>query len=106
MFKRVLEAINDWKRARGSRSPDPLPRLGVLAIMKNEALNLDEWVEHYLWMGAGPIWLIDNGSTDDSVTKARSWEARGKVRLIELPKPHRQRIHYWTAFRSFDIAKK
>lgn len=73
--------------------------------MKNESLNLDEWVEHYLWMGADPICLIDNGSTDDTVAKARVWQARGKVRLVEYPKPHRQRLHYWAAFRKFRLGR-
>jgi Glycosyl transferase family 2 len=106
MFKRVLQALSNWKSVRFARRPSQFPKLGVLAIMKNEALNIDEWVEHYLWMGADRIWLIDNGSTDDTVAKARAWEARGKVRLIELPKPHRQRIHYWKAYRAFGIEKE
>lgn len=106
MFKRVLQALSKVPRERVGGSPDPFPRLGVLAIMKNEAMNIDEWVEHYLWMGATRIWLIDNGSSDDTVAKARAWEARGKVRLIERPKQHRQRIHYWAAFRIFGIAEE
>jgi Glycosyl transferase family 2 len=105
MLKPLVHALGNWKRGRNAPRPSRLPTLGVLAIMKNEAMNLDEWVEHYLWMGAGPIWLIDNGSTDDSVAKARAWEARGKLRLVELPKPHRQRIHYWKAYRTFGIGQ-
>jgi hypothetical protein len=106
MFTKIVPALKEWTLTRLARRRTDLPRLGVLGIMKNEALNIDEWVEHYLWMGASLICLIDNGSTDDTVAKARAWEARGKVRLIELPKPHRQRIHYWTAFRTFGIAQR
>jgi glycosyltransferase involved in cell wall biosynthesis len=73
--------------------------------MKNESLNLEEWVDHYLWMGASRICLIDNGSTDDTVAKARRLEAQGKVRLIILRRPHRQRQHTWTAFDKFQIAQ-
>lgn len=106
MLKPALQAFGGWIRKGTTRRPDPVATLGVLAIMKNESLNIVEWVEHYLWMGAGQIWLIDNGSTDDTVARAKAWEAQGKVRLIELPKPHRQRIHYWTAIRTFGILQR
>ncbi|GLS85068.1 hypothetical protein GCM10010873_00410 [Cypionkella aquatica] len=80
--------------------------LGVLGIMKNEGVNIDEWVQHYVSVGAGKIFLIDNGSTDDSVSKAKAWVAKGVVELVEYPQPHRQRKHYWTAFNQFKIARK
>lgn len=80
--------------------------LGVLGIMKNEAMNIDEWVQHYLSMGAGRIFLIDNGSTDDTVAKAKAWVAKGLVELVEYPERHRQRQHYWTAFKQLKIARK
>ena len=37
----------------------------VIAIFKNEATNIAEWVSHYIWQGASHLYLIDNGSTDD-----------------------------------------
>lgn len=105
MFTKLVPALKEWTLARLARRRTDLPRLGVLGIMKNEALNIDEWVEHYLWMGASQICLIDNGSTDDTVAKARAWEARGKVRLMELAKQHRQRLHYRRAFDRFRMAR-
>lgn len=80
-------------------------RLGVLAIMKNESVNIDEWIEHYLWVGAHRIYLIDNGSTDDTVAKARKWEKTGRVNLIELPEKYRQVQHYWTAIKHFKVKR-
>lgn len=74
--------------------------------MKNEAINIDEWISHYLSMGAGRIFLIDNGSTDDTLAKARVWVAKGVVELVEYPERHRQKQHYWKAFRALNIAKK
>lgn len=65
-------------------------RFGVLAIMKNEAMNVDEWIEHYLWMGAGRIFLIDNCSTDDTLAKARAWVTRGRVEPVIYPERHQQ----------------
>lgn len=79
---------------------------GVLGIMKNEAMNIDEWVQHYVSMGAGKIFLIDNGSTDETVAKAKVWVAEGVVELVEYAEPHRQRQHYWTAFNALHIAQK
>jgi len=39
--------------------------LSVLAIFKNETMNLKVWIDHYLWQGVEKIYLIDNGSTDN-----------------------------------------
>ncbi len=111
MFKQQILTLRRWNRARlavrqaARKGALTHPhRLGVLAIVKNESMNLDEWVEHYLWMGAGKIYLIDNGSTDDTVAKAKAWVAKGKVELVEYPQKHRQRQHQWAAFQKFTIA--
>lgn len=80
-------------------------RLGVLAIMKNESINIDEWIEHYLWMGAEKVYLIDNGSTDDTLLNARKWEETGRVAVIELTGKYQQVKHYWTAIKHFDIRR-
>ncbi|NBE06143.1 glycosyltransferase family 2 protein [Paragemmobacter ruber] len=71
--------------------------------MKNESISIDEWIEHYLWVGAHMIYLIDNGSTDDTLQKARQWEKGGRVRVIELPEKYKQTQHYWTAIKHFKI---
>jgi len=49
---------------------DPPPpqyeyNVSVIAIFKNETMNLKMWLEHYLWQGVDHFFLIDNGSTDD-----------------------------------------
>ena len=41
--------------------------LSILAIMKNEAMNLKIWIDHYISQGVGHFYLIDNGSDDESV---------------------------------------
>lgn len=74
-------------------------RLAVMGIFKNEELNIDEWVEHYLWQGASRIVLIDNGSTDATVEKMRAWTRRAPVTVYEMPRPHRQERHYRAAMR-------
>ena len=39
--------------------------LAILAVFKNEADVLDEWIQHYIWEGVSKFYLIDNGSTDE-----------------------------------------
>jgi Glycosyl transferase family 2 len=106
MFGNAFLGLKEWTRARIAPESPRLPRLGVLAIMKNEALNIDEWVQHYLWMGASQICLVDNGSTDGTLGKARAWAARGKVQVVQLPQPHRQRQHYRQAFQQFRMGRR
>lgn len=79
--------------------------LAVLAIMKNEAMNIDEWISHYLQVGADRIVLIDNGSTDDTVEKAQAWVAKGKVDLISRHTRHKQLDHYWEAISRFVLGR-
>lgn len=74
--------------------------------MKNESLSIDEWVEHYLSVGAKTIFLIDNGSTDDTVAKALDWVKTGRVELVQYPEQQRQVQHYWSAFKHFRIAER
>ena len=88
-----------------ARQPRP-NRLGVLAIMKNEAHLIEEWIEHNLWIGADRIFLIDNGSTDDTVARIAPWLKTGQVELVIYPEQHRQLQHYWTAFNEFKIAER
>ena len=113
MLTSLRHRLQSWNRKRLERhraareaSGAQPATLGVLGIMKNEAFNIDEWVQHYLSVGAGKIFLIDNGSTDDTVRKAQNWVARGVVELVEYPERYRQRQHYWTAFKQLKIAQK
>jgi hypothetical protein len=90
------------KRRRGSffrpfAQPDR-KQLGVLAIMKNEALNLREWIAHYLWQGVDRIFLIDNGSTDGGPDSLRADLSQGRLELFSRPEPHRQCAHYHSVF--------
>jgi hypothetical protein len=33
--------------------------LSILAIMKNEAMNLKLWIDHYIYQGVDHFYLID-----------------------------------------------
>lgn len=113
-MKKYFSAITKfrkWNRTRQKnrrternlRAPVKLHSLGVLAIMKDETLNIEEWVSHYEWQGVDAIYLIDNGSTDDTLAKVQPWIKSGLVKVISLPQPYSQISHYWTAFRKFKI---
>lgn len=113
MLASLRNMLRTWNRKRIERLRDKRETqtahdftLGVLGIMKNEAMNIDEWVQHYLSMGAGKIFLIDNGSTDDTVSKAKAWVAKGVVELVEYPQRHSQTRHYWAAFKQLNIGRK
>ncbi len=113
LLANVRNKLRTWNRQRIERLRNSRETtnaydytLGVLGIMKNETMNIDEWVQHYLSMGAGKIFLIDNGSTDDTVSKAKNWVAKGVVELVQYPERHRQRQHYWTAFKALKISQK
>lgn len=74
--------------------PPEAGSFGVLGIMKNEEMNVIEWLDHYFWQGASKIYLIDNGSTDRSIEIARSHPRIDDVILVERPKKHSQVMHY------------
>ena len=89
----LSDFISQWNKQRLERRRAANKRaypykLGVLGIMKNESLNIDEWISHYLAMGAAKIYLIDSGSTDDTVAKAHKWVNSGRVEIILRPVPY------------------
>lgn len=91
--------------SRPHQGPGP-ERLGVLAIMKNESLLIEEWIDHYLSLGVNNIFLIDNGSTDGTREKIKPWIQKGRVEMVSYLEPHQQQRHYWTAFNEFGIRNR
>jgi len=77
-----------------------------MAIMKNEAMNLREWVDHYRWQGIDKIFLIDNGSSDGGVSLIEGEIAEGFIELFERPEPHQQVAHYHAVFAAASIAER
>jgi hypothetical protein len=69
--------------------------LSILAILRNEAMNLKVWVDHYLWQGVDHFYLIDNDSDDESNKIIKDLIAAGyPITLYELPEKCRQIEHY------------
>ena len=73
--------------------------------MKNEALNIEEWLDHYFWIGVDQVYLVDNGSTDDSVARTTKYAQSDKIQVISLPRRHSQYRHYKTAIRQLSVKK-
>ena len=69
-------------------------KLAVIAIFKNEAHILSEWVNHYLGEGATLIHLINNNSSDDFLTPLAPFTQSGKVKLFNDGRLHSQRVIY------------
>jgi len=62
--------------------------LGILAMFKNEAMVLEEWIQHYIWQGADLIVLLNNNSTDNF--KEITDKYKNIVHVIDYPKNHAQ----------------
>jgi hypothetical protein len=82
-------------RLRWPQSRLPPRALCVLAIFKNETLNLREWVAHYRWQGASALLLLDNGGEAGEA----GWrtELRGSedfVTVLDAPMRHAQELQY------------
>jgi hypothetical protein len=62
----------------------------IMAIFKNETLNLKVWLDHYLWQGVEHFYLIDNGSTDNPINILQEYIDKGIVTYYYRPEKHQQ----------------
>jgi len=69
-------------------------KVAVMAIFKNEAIGIREWVDHYIWQGVDKILLLDNNSTDNYKEKLIGLEST--VKVLPAEKNHAQGEHYNT----------
>jgi hypothetical protein len=79
--------------------------LSVLAIFKNETMNLKVWLDHYLWQGVKHFYLIDNGSDDEPKSILQDYIDKGIVSYYFLPEKHKQQEHYRYVFDNADLKK-
>ena len=87
----------------------PLPYkcyLSVMAIFKNETMNLKVWLDHYLWQGVEHFYLIDNGSTDNPLNILQSYIDQGLVSYHYKPEKHCQVDHYRNVYDAENIKEK
>ena len=81
--------------------------LSILAIMKNEAMNLKLWIDHYISQGVDHFYLIDNGSDDNSVNIINDLIKNNyPITLYILPEQHVQVKHYRYVYDKENLQKK
>jgi hypothetical protein len=68
--------------------------LSIMAIFKNEAEYLAEWIEYHLLVGVERFWLIDNGSESNNTVVLNPYIASDIVRLSTITGRGRQVIAY------------
>jgi hypothetical protein len=68
-------------------------KFGILAQFKNEAMAMEEWIEHYFWQGADLLILLDNNSTDGGAEIAKK---HANVIVIDAPKKCAQVENYFS----------
>jgi hypothetical protein len=76
-------------------------KLGAVAIMRNEAPYLTEWLAYHHALGVQHFFLYDNGSTDALHEVIEPWLNHGLVTLIHWPLPGGQIDAYSHALRFF-----
>ena len=69
----------------------------IIAIFKNEADCMQEWIDHYLREGCSKFFMIDNGSTDGSVEKLKPYG--DKVEVVSDATRHAQTALYTKHFK-------
>lgn len=81
--------------------------LSILAIIKNEAMNLKIWIDHYLWQGVDHIYIIDNDSDDTSVQIIEDLISnRYPITLYKLYEKHKQVEHYRYVYDKENLQEK
>ena len=70
----------------------------IMAIFKNETMNLKIWLDHYLWQGVEHFYLIDNDSNDNPISILQEYIDKGLVTYYFKPEKHQQVQHYRNVF--------
>lgn len=90
-YRRILGEIMDCLMSMRWHKPH---ELAVLAMFKNEADVLDEWIKHYANQGATTIHLINNNSEDAYQEVVEPYVNSGLVILHHDTRLHAQRAIY------------
>lgn len=80
--------------------------LSIMTMFKDEAMNMEVWMDHYRWQGVEAFHMIDNGSTDDSVKIIKKYKEKHpevKVYIYDLPERHAQVKNYNTVFNEANL---
>uniref|UniRef100_A0A6C0I4E1 Uncharacterized protein n=1 Tax=viral metagenome TaxID=1070528 RepID=A0A6C0I4E1_9ZZZZ len=78
----------------------------IMAIFKNETMNLKIWLDHYLWQGVEHFYLIDNDSNDNPMSILQEYIDKGIVTYYYKPEKHQQVQHYRNVFDNERLKEK
>jgi hypothetical protein len=86
ILKTILRAPFVWRAAARDRRLAPGAHyLSAVAIFREEAPFLDEWLTFHTYVGVDHFYLYNNFSTDDFRGVLQPWLDRGCVTLIDWP---------------------
>lgn len=74
---------------------------GLVSMMKNAEYYIDEFIRHHQSLGVSHILLIDNGSTDATVSRAASYENISIVQNTLPPSIYESRLRRQSARKYF-----
>lgn len=72
-------------RAGAATATAGVPTLGVMAMMRNEAPYILEWIAHHRLVGVSRFYIADNGSDDGLGSILAALDRAGVVRRIDFP---------------------
>jgi len=87
--KRLGRVLGRSEATEGAPRPVLMDRgrfdVSVMAILKNEAPNMEEWLCHHMAIGVDHFFLYDNGSTDELHEVLKPYADHGVVTTIYFP---------------------
>ncbi len=83
------------------RMDDPVDKVSICAIFKNEADNFEEWLEYYLLLGVDKFYLYNNFSDDHYADVLAPYIEKGIVKLIDWPVKYGQNAAYKDCYERF-----
>ncbi|GHT43713.1 hypothetical protein AGMMS49965_18070 [Bacteroidia bacterium] len=89
----------EYKWGRKKTSSQFKDYLSIVAIVKNEALNIAEWIEYHLLVGVSRFYIYDNGSTDNLKEVLEPYIQKNIVEYIYYPGKARQTPAYNAAIK-------
>lgn len=75
--------------------------VSVVAVLKNEATYLEEWIVYHHLIGVQHFYLYDNESSDDVDSVLQPFINLGWVTLVKIPGPKAQMKSYSQAIQSY-----
>ena len=89
LSKRVGKVLGRGQSEERNERPPLMGRgrfdVSVMAILKDEAPNMEEWLCHHMAVGVDHFFLYDNGSTDELHEVLKPYADHGVVTTIYFP---------------------